>query len=132
MIIWNGEGNKCMEFHWACLFNEGSWEEFEKVISHFAYVYTNFSPCSGGCARSCPILKHDSAVGELCCESARQCCFTCLDVDCPIKEVYRSVITVYGGIIDDDELADESLDPSDQHDVDSILDRLGKDDSKFT
>lgn len=121
VVIWNADGDKCMEFHWGCLFKDGSWEEFESVINQFAYTYTKFSPCSQGCAHHCPILNNER---EICCDSARQCCFTCMDLECPIKDIYRDIITVYDGVLNDD---NDLLDTSRRDDIEDILDRLGRD-----
>jgi len=48
-------------------------------------------PCA-----DCPILKREKAKGsEICCMSSRQCCFTCFDEGCPIKEVYANEINLF-------------------------------------
>ena len=42
---------------------------------------------------NCPIEKGEHAKNqEICCDSARQCCFTCFDESCPIKEEYAKEI----------------------------------------
>ena len=42
---------------------------------------------------NCPIEAGEKAKGsEICCISARQCCYTCFDDSCPIKEEYAKEI----------------------------------------
>jgi DNA-binding IscR family transcriptional regulator len=47
-----------------------------------------------GCSESCPIKEAD-----ICCMSARQCCFTCMEDTCPIKDIYAKVLRHYETIL---------------------------------
>lgn len=60
-----------------------------------------FTPMKG-CAGICPIEVKEKELGsEICCMGgARQCCFFCMDLECPIKEEYRELIRAYDGVLD--------------------------------
>jgi hypothetical protein len=64
-------------------------------------VHPDFKPMQG-CNDKCPIaLKERSLQSEICCDGGgRQCCFTCLDIECPIKFEYKDVIQAYDGVLD--------------------------------
>lgn len=71
-----------------------------------------------GCAGKCPIEKRENCVhvrngekikGEICCMSARQCCFFCFEEGCPVKTIYHDIIAHFGSLMtDDDEMMDDS------------------------
>lgn len=55
----------------------------------------NFIPLKG-CVNKCPILlKEKELNSEICCCNSRQCCFTCLNETCPIKNKYKNIIKKY-------------------------------------
>ena len=61
----------------------------------------NFKPMDG-CNEKCPIaLKERNKKSEICCDGgARQCCFFCMEIECPIKYEYQEIIKQYDGILD--------------------------------
>jgi len=64
----------------------------------------DFTPMKG-CMGKCPIEKKEQKLdSEICCMGgARQCCFFCMELDCPIKEKYRELIRVYNGVLEIEE-----------------------------
>lgn len=40
-------------------------------------------------ALNCKKCKIDQSEPEICCKNGRECCFTCLDDECPIKIKYQ-------------------------------------------
>ena len=48
-----------------------------------------FKPASNGCGSKCSINKKEK---EICCSTARQCCYFCFEENCPIKENYEIIL----------------------------------------
>jgi len=68
-------------------------------------LHPDFKPMQG-CGDKCPIaLKERKKESEICCDGgARQCCVFCLDIECPVKSEYESIIRAFGGVLEIDDI----------------------------
>jgi len=69
----------------------GKLNSYKKIIREPPKYKNDISSKIMNCA-NCVIEKNETnADGEcdICCCSARQCCYSCFEDDCPIKEIYN-------------------------------------------